>query len=375
MANRRIFYAIQSIGFSKLGSTTYIEGHGVQQVGITTSFDIESVGELGQIEVYENVELVPNVEFTAEKVIDGYPPLVCLATNGSPNSTLVGRSNARTTIALNVFSDFQSSASGTSISEVNLSGMYWSASTFNLSLDGNYTESFTAVGNDKYWRDIAGGASMLFSGFFTNNDQPFALTSGSGGVQRREDLIFYPVGNGSPAAENLGTLDENGQVAAFLTILPPEIDGISSSGTNDRDSSGQFGAHVGDISVNVSLGRDSINEQGRRGPYHRFVNFPVDVTTEISVTATKWDNVNALAEGIYTTGPNRGNNLLNRSIRLRCREGLFLNLGTRNKLTNVSYTGGDTGGGNVTVTYSYMNKSSLNITHPRDPSNLPYPGL
>lgn len=372
-ANRRIFYGIQSIGFSRYGSTTYIEAHGVQSVGITTTFNLEAVSELGQVEVYENIEVLPEIEMTAEKVIDGYPPLVCLATAGSPNASLVGRSNVRTTIALNVFSDFQTSASGTSISEVTLSGMYWASTNFNLAVDGNYTEAFSAVGNDKVWRDIAGGATMLFSGFFTGNDSPFALTAGSGGVQRRQDMIFYPIGNGSPAAESLTTLDENGQLAAFLTILPPDVDGISPSGTNNRDSGGNFSSHVGDITVGVTLGRDAIYEQGRRGPYHRFANFPIEVTTEINVTATKWDNVTALADGLYTSGPNAGNNTTNRSIRIRCREGLFLNLGTKNKLQSTTYSGGDTGGGNVNVQYTYQTQSKLDITHPRDPSNLPWP--
>lgn len=372
-ANRRIFYGIQSIGFSRYGSTTYIEAHGVQNVGITTTFNLEAVSELGQVEVYENIEVLPEIEMTAEKVIDGYPPLICLATAGSPNASLVGRSNVRTTIALNVFSDFQTSASGVSISEVILSGMYWASTNFNFAVDGNYTEAFSAVGNDKVWRDIAGGATMLFSGFFTGNDSPFALTAGSGGVQRRQDMIFYPIGNGSPAAESATTLDENGQLAAFLTILPPDVDGISPSGTNNRDSGGEFSSHLGDITVGVTLGRDAIYEQGRRGPYHRFANFPIEVTTEINVTATKWDNVTALADGIYTTGPNAGNNTTNRSIRIRCREGLFLNLGTKNKLQGTTYSGGDTGGGNVNVQYTYQTQSKLDITHPRDPSNLPWP--
>lgn len=372
-ANRRIFYGIQSIGFSRYGSTTYIEAHGVQSVGITTTFNLDAVSELGQVEVYENIEVLPEIELTAEKVIDGYPPLVCLATAGSPNASLVGRSNVRTTMALNVFSDFQTSASGVSISEVILSGMYWASTTFNLVVDGRYTESFSAVGNDKIWRDIAGGATMLFSGFFTGNDSPFALTAGSGGVQMRQDMIFYPIGNGSPAAESATALDENGQVAAFLTILPPDIDGISASGTNDRDSGGNFGSHVGDVSVSVTLGRDAIYEQGRRGPYHRFANFPIEVTTEINVTATKWDNVTALADGIYTTGPNAGNNTTNRTIRIRCREGLFLNMGTKNKLQGTTYSGGDTGGGNVNVQYTYQTQSKLDITHPRDPSGLVWP--
>lgn len=31
------------------------------------------------------------------------------------------------------------------------------------------------------------------------------------------------------------------------------------------------------------MGRESIHELGRRGPYHRFVSFPVDIITEFIV--------------------------------------------------------------------------------------------
>lgn len=372
-SNRRIYYAIQSIGFAIDGSNTYIEAHGVQQAGINTTFNLQPIFQLGQLGLYENVELLPEIEFTAEKCLDGYPLLCHLATKGSPNTSLVGRSNISTVAALNVFSDVQYSASGASIAEVNMSGMYWSATTLTFPLEGTASESFTAVGNNKQWRDIAGGASMLFSGFFPGNDMPFALTSGSGGVQRREDMIFYPIGTGPSGFETSTTLDVNGQLAAFLTILPPDIPGISSSGTNDRDINGNFSCHVGDITVSVNLGRDPLTEQGRKGPYFRFVAFPVEVTTAINIMGIKWDNVSALANGLYTTGINAGNNVINRSIRVREREGTFVNLGTSNKLQSVTYGGGDTGGGNVGITYNYVTYNDLTISHPRDPSVLPYP--
>ncbi len=376
MPNRRVFYAITSIGFSPFGSTTYTPVKGAQQAGITTNFSLEKVGQLGQLSTYENVELVPEIEFTAEKCLDGYPLMMHLATQGTSAGTLIARSNLQTTIALNVFGDTQLSASGASIAEVIMSGMYWSASSFSFPSDGPFKESFTAVGNNKQWRDTAGGTAMLFSGFFVNNEQPFALTSGSGGIQRREDLIFYPVANGSPSQETGATLDENSQLVAFLTILPPDIPGISSSGTNDRDSTGQFGAHVTDITCGATLGRDSIYELGRKGPYFRFVNFPVDVTTEIGITVLKWDNVSALAEGLFTTGVNAGNNLLNRSIRIRTRDGTFINTGTKNKLTSVVYGGGDTGGSNVTAKFSYSTQNDFTVSHAKDPSNganVPWP--
>jgi hypothetical protein len=41
---------------------------------------------------------------------------------------------------------------------------------------------------------------------------------------------------------------------------------------------------------------------------------------------------------------------------------LGIDLGSKNKLTSVNYAGGDTGGGNATVTYSYQTFNKLVVT-------------
>jgi hypothetical protein len=368
MANRRIFYATQTLGLAPLGSNSYIATHGVQSVGVNTNFTLDQILELGKISLYQLVEQVPEIELTASKVLDGYAPLMCLATQGAPNASLVGRSNQRCSIALAIFSDVQESASGTAVSQMVCSGMYYSQSSFSFNTDGQFTESFTAVGNNKSWLTTG----FTYTPTYLTTDAPLAL-SGSGGVNIRQHMIFYPIITGVTTPgytqEKASTLDPNGQVAAFLTILPPDIPGISSSGTNDRTSDGQFGAHIQSITTSVNLGRDSILELGRKEPYFRFANFPVEVNTDITVTSTQGDMVQALELGV--TGD--GNNLTDRSIRLRAREGTFINLGQKNKLSSINYSGGDTGGGQVSVTYSYKTFSDYTVTHPDDPSNLPYP--
>ena len=42
--------------------------------------------------------------------------------------------------------------------------------------------------------------------------------------------------------------------------------------------------------------------------------------------------------------------------------GTRLDLGNKNKLTSVSYSGGDTGGGNATVTFSYSTFNDLTVS-------------
>ena len=49
-------------------------------------------------------------------------------------------------------------------------------------------------------------------------------------------------------------------------------------------------------------------------------------------------------------------------------EGTAIYLGEKNKLSSVNYGGGDAGGGNVTVTYSYTTFNDFTVIHPQDPN-------
>ena len=74
-ANNRIFYACQAVALKPMAglNAQYKVAHGVQSVGITTNFNLEQAFELGQIQIYENIEGTPDIEVTMEKVLDGYP--------------------------------------------------------------------------------------------------------------------------------------------------------------------------------------------------------------------------------------------------------------------------------------------------------------
>ena len=60
------------------------------------------------------------------------------------------------------------------------------------------------------------------------------------------------------------------------------------------------------------------------------------------------------------------NNLANRAIRIASCEGTRIWLGKKNKLASVTYGGGDAGGGNATVTYSYSTFNDFTLIHERD---------
>jgi hypothetical protein len=363
---------VQKVGIAPPKSLAFETLHGIQSCGMTTTFNLEQVFELGQLAVYENVEGIPDVEVTLEKVMDGWPPVYTLATQADDNgtitsATLAGRSNATCMLGLAIFRDTLNQAYDAAFgaeSECHCSGIYVSSVGYNATVDGSVTESVTLVGNDKFWVGYNNEAAGTFddgthwdgtSSLQTNTDQPYSI-SGSGGVNRREDVLF---GDGAV----LG--GEN------VSWLPIDIPFLTASGFNVQDSDGNFPIHVQSWNITTDLGREEIFELGRKGAYFRFVNFPVEVTNDIVVVSKSGDLVSAAADGLYLEGA-AGDcgkyNLLDRVIILRICEGLEVNCGQRNKLSSVSQTGGDAGGGNVEVTYSYTNFNDFTVSHPKDPA-------
>ena len=95
-------------------------------------------------------------------------------------------------------------------------------------------------------------------------------------------------------------------------------------------------------------------ELGRKGAYYRYVTFPVEVTTEFTVIATSGDMVNAKEEI---------DNLEHQKIIIRTGEGLSIDAGKKNKLASVGMSGGDAGGDNVELSYTYTNFNDFAINH------------
>ena len=56
-----------------------------------------------------------------------------------------------------------------------------------------------------------------------------------------------------------------------------------------------------------------------------------------------------------------GNNTQEESIFIQLRGGHAFDLGAKNRLTSVSYGGGDATGGNVSTSYSYTNFNDLDV--------------
>lgn len=335
----RVIYSVYAVGLAKLGETTFTPIHGLQSISLNTNFSLENVFEIGQAAVYQIIEDLPDIQATLQKKLDGYPLIYHLATNGATSGSLQGRGNMRTTLGLSIFNDTQDNASGTPIVQCECSGMYYNGGTWTFPVDGDATEDATLVGNDKIYRT----GSFTFAGStlnseFDGEDAP----AYAGGIVRRQHFDWG--------------------VSRVPTILP----GISSSGTNNANSDGNYACSVQNISVSFDLGRQNINELGHKGPYFRYPNPIVEVTTTFEVISKSGDNVEATAVGILGDG----NNLTNQTIIIACLESTKLNMGSKNKLNASVQSNGDTGGGLQTLQYTFVTQNACTVTHSSDPSGL-----
>jgi hypothetical protein len=286
---------------------------------------------MGQIAIYENIEEVADIEVTLEKVIDGYRLIYELATTevdatgGLCKTSIVGSSKVRTDVYLAVFDDGADNAVGTPRTVCMNSGMYVSSVSYSYSIDGSATESVTMVGNDRFWNVTHGAIALAPTAIWgTVSTGEFASDTPKSGVVRRVDV---------------DVLGSN---------LPAEVE--LQQGNDPLNLSD--GMHLQSVSVSTDFGQENIQELGRFGPYHRYATFPIEVTAEFEVIATSGDLVS-----VSGSHPN----LRTRTIKILDTAGTILDLGDQNKLSSVSYSGADTGGGNATVSYSYSNFNVLNV--------------
>ena len=354
--NNRVYYASQAVQLrpvsaSGTGFAYWYHPLGVQSVGMQTSFSTEQTFQLGTVEIYDNVETIPEVEVTINKIIDSTAPLylMCMGgSNGIPGAegqTLVSLSNNRVHFRLGIYGDDKQYISDNASSSVLCSGMYLSSFNYTFPVDGNATEEVTLVGNNKFWNtgNIPGvqSANFVAGNIFAPSTNIGGINpSQTSGVVRRQYLNVFgsvlPTGSG-------GIRTPNG-----AAVLP----------------------HIQNISISADLGRESINQLGKFGPYCRYATFPIEVTSEFEIIAQDGDGIDVKDfKGDVFCGQLK-KNLTNQTIEIAVCDNDHTNtnnfmkfdLGNKNTLTSVNYTGGDTGGGNATVSYSFRNFNNFFIT-------------
>ena len=376
MPNKRVFYACQAVVITapsdpdNPGLQVAFDGavKGVQSVGITTNFNLEQVFELGQIQIFENIEGVPDVEVTLEKIFAGETTgltgsavtLFEMCTAGAAGLSLVNRSKQRCRVSLGVYDDADDAVAGNAPTEIVMDGLYVSSLSYNIPVDGQVTESITLVGNSKVFSNAATnvtGNKLNVDPF--GDDGPTTPSANAGGVQRRENVQIESCAFPSTVAGTVGTGQGNGWDSVNLI---PRV-------------------HLQNITISTDFSREDILELGRKAPYYRAPNFPIEVTCDIETIATSTDGVIAFEEGkdssggandnsttfnnLYGAGVagtiNDGDNSPEEEIYIFLDDQTSFDLKDKNRLSSVTYGGGDASGGNTTITYSYTNFNELEV--------------
>lgn len=353
----RIFYAVQAVGIAPATGngttaitaipTTGVGGvlangtpflstakgfewiHGLQTAGITTTFNTENLFEYGQLQVYQFVEDLPTIEITLEKVLDGHKCLYLQSVGQSGTGNVFTAAKSKCSAYMVIYPDSYSSASGTGANSfLYCSGMFVNSVNYTFGVGGNFTESITLQGYDKKW--YIPDSSVFTTPFKTSSPYDTPLVTG---IARRNSIV----------------LDN--------CLFPAEVSGNIRAGVGN----------IQNISIACDFGREDNFELGQYRPYTKFTAIPLQTTCDFEVVSLSGDIVNASGDNVVRTDALAYNPI---KIQLDINgtgastpSGLFqVDLGTAVRLKSVNYTGGDTGGGNASATYSYVSFNTFSVT-------------
>jgi len=378
--NYRTYWAIEAIGTEAeglggtVGDVDFM--HGVQSVGLSTNFNLEQIFQLGQLEIYQDLEDIPDIEVTINKVIEGHKTLAyarCINPVGFEAAAadavfgqtgLTATTNVLTEVQNNkvdigfVVNNDEDGAVGDNDGLVFawMSGMYVSSASFNFPTEGYFTEDITLVGNHQVWGTAGKMANVPVS------KPPAAEDLDIGEILRRETIYFEDL----PAPLGLKKLDN---ATAGLSAVAGDIGDLA----------------ISNMTVSVDFGREPMYRLGQRQPYHRYVTFPVEVTTEIEAYVTD------VADMIIDAYPEKNNvqkatgddGSSTHQLKFHVQDGTVLtpkaastlggvttrhtfDLGKNNYLQAVTWNGLSTDGTNATITYSYRNFNKLDVASKKD---------
>jgi hypothetical protein len=294
---------------------------------MTTNFNLEKIFTLGQLAQYESIENNPEIEVTINKIFDGTTPLYLLCMGGEKwniGGSLVELNNNRVDMKFAIYKDTTDLALAASgVSNMECTGMFLQSVTWTFPTDGNATEDVTLVASNKKW--TAGTAPTAIG----------AETAARTIVRRWK----FDLSSGGETS----------------TVLP-----IGDGGMRP-------GSPLTSVTVSADLNREAIYTLGSYEVYDRSVQFPIEITCEIESLAIDGDfiNIDEVSYGCVDT--NSTNKLKNFPIKFAlcgkdAGDKLIIDLGNKNKLTSISYGGGEAGGGNLTITYSFTTDNTLIVT-------------
>lgn len=341
MANKRVFYACEAVQLRprEFNETTrtydpqygandnagWLTPLGVQSVGMTSNFNLEKIFTLGQLAQYDSVENNPEVEVTVNKVFDGTATLYQLCMGGQKweqGGSLMELANNRVDMRFSIYRDTSElTVQSSGVSYMESTGMFMQSVSFTFPTDGNATEDVTLISSNKKW-------------YAAPSTTAIGVEKTAPSIVRRWKF-------------DLGSC-----------VLPTGDGGM------------RPGSPLNSVTISTDLNREPVYTLGSYEAYDRSIQFPVEVTCEIESLAIDGDFID-LSELQYQncTGSNIGTNQSLASFPIKfvicgreAGNNVTIDLGNKNKLNSISYGGGEAGGGNLTITYSFTTDNTLSVT-------------
>ena len=274
---------------------------GAQSLGTSVNFTTEQAFQLGRLAIYDNIITDAEVGITASKNLDGKALMLNLF--GVDD---VGKaSNTTATIKI-----------GSSIVE---------------------TGTILGTGTNQY--------CTVYTGCY--------LSSAS---------YTFPVDGW--ATEELSWVTDNASVESGTKVTPPTDASQENAYRHHIDVSG-VGGNIQSVTMSADLGREAMFKLGQFRPYHRFANFPIEVTVEVTTLDTAAGAVITPLTGVTCTG-SYGSSF---DIGVRVCD---MNTDSANpgytfvcrgcQISSSSSDGGGTDGGNLSTTATYTTYNSLEAT-------------
>ncbi len=334
MANR-IFYACQGV---------FIDGSelkNVQSVGVNYSAEAEGVSDQGRQQQFRSLYAKPEVEITIERNLNhGFTPFYAATT---PSTYEGGFLLADGNLGLCGW-DGSSNLKEYKVELVYMDDQDTSARVANIQY------KYCLITNISYSFQVGGPATESIT-LKTNN-------------LIREGTATVPVTGGTDSGTNIkrqAYIKPEG-AGTNSTVIPTELSSIITKDTG-------IGSHNGliqSIEASMDVSYEELSDQGNWRGANQTTNpseqnkwkYVSDIDIEASITAN-------LTKSIQQDILMKDTNFMaafpkpDREIKLAFTNGasnfFVLDLGKRNYLTSISWSGGDTGGGNVTGAFTYKN--------------------
>jgi hypothetical protein len=300
MANERIFYALQQVevGDGDTSSETMTALKGVQSVGMSSTTNVESVSAFGSIEATTILQDM-DLEITVENAL-GSDWTNALSAGGYStfDSTFF---DTKRTVTLHYLTD-------TGVTKLIKLDAILTAYSVQLGTDGPATESITFQN---------AGASV-----FTTGSDGTALPTQSASVC---NVITRP------------------NFTRFTKTTYPEC---CESTTNAPVNMNK----VQSFSASFDVGSEKISALGQSQPLHKFATFPAEISTEVEVHVDPSTSI-----GLLNSGSINASTLAMDDV---CHDIAIVMPGNwydmaKMRLSSVSRSGGDVGGGNVAISQSF----------------------